>query len=201
MMAASSGADEILASAKIYDTLEMAVADLNYVYATAGRPHDMTNRIFTPRAAISEMVGRIKDEQKIGVMFGPERTGLTNDHLVLANSIVSVPLNPEFMSLNLAQAVLLIGYEWYQASNNTPDTQIHTGNSRPALREEYINFYQRLEAELEAAGFFVTEEMRPTITRSLQSMLQRAEMTDQEIRTWHGVISALATGPKRSDRR
>lgn len=179
----------------------MAVADLNYVYATAGRPHDMVNRILTPKAAASEMASRLKDEQKVGVLFGPERTGLTNDHITLANSIITVPLNPDFMSLNLAQAVLLIGYEWYQANHSTPDTQLRVGVSRPALREEYLNFYQRLEAELEAAGFFVAEDMRPSMTRSLQNMLQRAEMTEQEIRTWHGVLSALITGPKRSEKK
>ena len=201
MLAASSGADDILNNARVYDTLEMAVADLNYVYATAGRPHDMVNRVFTARSAIPDMIARIKDDQKIGVLFGPERTGLTNDHITLANAIITIPLNPEFMSLNLAQAVLLIGYEWYQANISAPDVQLRVGSSRPALREEYLNFYQRLEAELEAAGFFVAENMRPYMTRSLQNMLQRAEMTDQEIRTWHGVLSALVTGPKRLDRK
>jgi tRNA/rRNA methyltransferase len=198
MRASSSGADEILEKAQVYDTLEMAVADLNYVYATAGRQHDMTNRIMTPRAAIPDMVSRMSRDQRVGILFGPERTGLTNDHLVLANAIVTVPLNPEFMSLNLAQAVLLIGYEWFQAHDKTPVNQIHCGNSMPASKADYINFYNRLETELETAGFFVAEDMRPTMTRSLQNMLERAEMTDQEIRTWHGVVSALITGPKRS---
>ncbi len=200
MAAASSGADYILNEAKLYDTVEEAVADLNYVYATTSRSHDMVNRIMTPRAAIPDMVTRTAEGQRVGVMFGPERTGLINDYIVLANAKITIPLNPDFMSLNLAQCVLLIGYEWYQAQDQTPSDQTHRGHSAPATRDEYLNFYRRLESELESAGFFVAEAMRPTMTRSLQNMLQRAEMTEQEIRTWHGVLSALITGPKRSDK-
>lgn len=197
MNAASSGADEVLNNAKMFDTVEAAIADLNHVYATTGRSHDMTNRIMTPRAAIPDMSQRIKEGQKVGVMFGRERTGLVNDHIVLANAKITIPLNPEFASLNLAQAVLLIGYEWYQSQDQTTPNQLHMGHSRPAARSEYLNFYHRLESELEAAGFFVAPDMRPTMTRSLQNMLQRAEMTEQEIRTWHGVLSALVGINKR----
>jgi tRNA/rRNA methyltransferase len=197
MLATASGADEILLNAQIFPTVEAAIADLNYVYATTARTHDMVNRIMTPRKAIPDMAERIRDGQKVGVMFGRERTGLVNDHVVLANAKITIPLNPEFASLNLAQAVLLIGYEWYQSQDDTAPEQISMGHSRPATREEYLNFYYRLENELESAGFFVASDMRPTMTRSLQNMLQRAAMTEQEIRTWHGVVSALIGVPKR----
>ncbi|HEU0118688.1 MAG TPA: RNA methyltransferase [Alphaproteobacteria bacterium] len=197
MLAASSGADEILTTAKIYNTVPEAIADLNQVYATTARTHDMTTRIFTARGAMADVIERTQAGQKTGVMFGKERTGLVRDHIVLANAKITIPLNPEFTSLNLAQAVLLIGYEWYQAQDQTPPNQLSMGTSRPATREEYLNFYRRLEEELENAGFFVAEDMRPSMTRSLQSTLQRAELTEQEIRTWHGVISALASVPKR----
>lgn len=197
MMSASSGADYILDAARVFDSVEAAIADCHYVYATTSRTHDMVNRIMTPRAAVPDMAGRIADGQRVGVMFGPERTGLVNDYISLANAKITIPLNPDFMSLNLAQTVLLIGYEWFQSQDNTQDQRIHRGGSSPATREEYGNFFHRLEHELDTAGFFVAEDMRPTMTRSLQNMLQRAEMTEQEIRTWHGVISALVTGPKR----
>jgi tRNA/rRNA methyltransferase len=197
MMAASSGADDILDNARAFETVEEAIKDLNYVYATTSRSHDMVNKIMTPRAAIPDMQRRIAEGQKVGVMFGPERMGLINDYIVLANAKITIPLNPEFMSLNLAQTVLLVGYEWYQAQDQTLPAQTHIGNSRPATREEYLNFYKRLELALNDAGFFTTEEMRPTMTRSLQNALQRAELTEQEIRTFHGVIKALITGPKR----
>jgi len=191
MDAASSGADEILKNAKIFDTVQAAITDLNYVYATTGRTHDMTNRIFTARGATPDMAQRIAADQKVGVMFGRERTGLVNEHIVLANAKITIPLNPEFASLNLAQAVLLIGYEWYQSRDQTPGHQLYSSHSRPATREEYLFFYNRLEQELDEAGFFVAADMRPSMTRSLQNALQRAEMTEQEIRTWHGVLSSL----------
>ncbi|MER2519134.1 MAG: RNA methyltransferase [Bdellovibrionales bacterium] len=198
MHAASSGADAILNHAKIYATLKEALADLHYVYATTARTHDMVTRILTARSAAPDMAERIAAGQKIGVMFGRERTGLVNDQIVLANAKITIPLNPEFTSLNLAQAVLLISYEWCQAKDQTPGKQLHTGNSRPATREEYLNFFGRLESELESHGFFVAADMRPTMTRSLQNMLMRAEMTEQEIRTWHGVISALIGKSRKS---
>lgn len=197
MMAASSGADSILENAKMFDTVEDAIADLNHVYATTSRPNDMANRIMTPRAAIPDMVERIRDDQKVGVLFGPERMGLINEYVALAGTKITIPLNPEFMSLNLAQCVLLIGYEWYQANDNTPSNQIRMGKSRPATREEYQNFFNRLEHYLDESGFFVADDMRPTMTRNLQTTLQRADMTEQEIRSWHGVIKALVTGPQR----
>lgn len=196
MMAASSGADAILENAKLYATLPDALADLHYVYATAARSHDMVNRIMTPRAALPDMAARLASGQKVGVMFGRERTGLFNDEIALANAKITIPLNPEFSSLNLAQAVLLIGYEWTQTQDKTPASALHIGHSRPATREEYFNFFGRLEKALDERGFFVAEDMRPTMTRSLQNMLQRAEMTEQEVRTWHGVLSALIA-PKR----
>ena len=197
MAAASSGADEILKNAKVFETLEEAIADLNYIYATSARSHDMVNRIMTPRAAVPDMIARANNGEKVGVMFGRERTGLINDYIVMANAKITIPLNPEFTSLNLAQSVLLIGYEWYQAQDQTPSDILHTGSSIPATREEYLNFFKRLESSLDEAGFFVASDMRPTMTRSLQNTLQRAAMTEQEIRTWHGVLSALIGIPKR----
>jgi tRNA/rRNA methyltransferase len=196
MAAASSGADEILDQARLFPSLPEAIADLHYVYATTARAHDMVNRILTPRAAIPDMIERSRAGHKTGVLFGRERTGLVSDDVALANARITIPLNPAFASLNLAQAVLLIGYEWYQAQDATPDRQLHLGKSRPAEQGEYRNFFQRLETELDARGFFVASDMRPTMLRSLQNMLQRAEMTEQEIRTWHGVLSALI-GQKR----
>ncbi len=197
MDSASSGAETILKNAKIFDTLEQAIADLNYVYATTARAHDMINRIVTARAASDDMVTRLGDGQKVGVLFGPERTGLTGDQVALASARITIPLNPEFTSLNLAQAVLLIGYEWYQAQDQTPQNQLRIGDTRPATREEYLNLFGRLEHALEDSDFFTAKEMRPYMIRSLHSTLQRAEMTEQEVRTWHGVVTALAEGSRR----
>ncbi len=197
MMAASSGADDILENAKLFATVEEAIADLNYVYATTSRDNDMVNRILTPKAAIPDMVARASENQRFGVLFGPERMGLINDYVSMANAKITIPLNPDFMSLNLAQCVLLIGYEWYQAKDQTPGNQIHVGKSQPATNESYLNLFRRLENELDEAGFFTDDDMRPVMRRNLQNTLRRAEMTEQEIRTWHGVLSALVVGPRR----
>jgi tRNA/rRNA methyltransferase len=197
MDAASSGADEILHNARIFETLDEAIKDLNYVYATTARSHDMVQRILTPKTAAPDMAGRAKRGENVGVMFGRERTGLVNDDIVLANAIITIPLNPEHTSLNLAQCVLLVGYEWYQAHDNTPGNVLQTGHSLPASREDYMNFFRRLEEALEGAGFFPTEEMKPSMIHNLHNSLQRAEMTEQEIRTWHGVLTALVKGPRK----
>ncbi len=202
MAAASSGADEILNNAKVFASLEEAIADLNFIYATTARTHGMTTRIMTARAAAPEMIERAGRGEKIGVMFGRERTGLVSDYIALSNAKITIPLNPEFSSLNLAQSVLLIGYEWYQAQDEVkaraPDDYVHNGNSLPATREEYLNFFRRLDAALDDSGFYTAPDMRPSMTRSLHTMLQRAAMTEQEIRTWHGVLTALAGLPKRA---
>ncbi|MGE3623334.1 MAG: RNA methyltransferase [Bdellovibrionales bacterium] len=195
MTGAASGADAILRNARVFDTVQDAIADLNFVYATTARMHGMTMRILTPHAAIPEMTERLAAGQKVGVMFGRERTGLVSEHVSLAGAKITIPLNPEFTSLNLAQAVLLIGYEWYQAQDRTPGQQIHMGGGRPANREEFANFFRRLVEELDGHSYFVAPDQKPGMVRSLRNMLQRAEMTEQEIRTWHGVISALINNP------
>ncbi|MCL2473478.1 MAG: RNA methyltransferase [Alphaproteobacteria bacterium] len=191
MLAASSGADEILLSARVFDTIEEAIADIQYVYATTARTHDMVMKIMTPRKAASDMIERQHKGEKTAVLFGRERTGLINDDLVLANSKITIPLNPEFTSLNLAQAVLLIGYEWYQAQDSTKEEYLHIGNSSLAAKEEYLNFFNRFETALEESGFFPAPDMKPSITRNLMNIFERAEMTSQEVRTMHGVLSAL----------
>jgi len=197
MMAASSGADELLEKAKLFNTVEEAIADLNYVYATTARTNDMVNRVFTPKAAIPDMVERLSADQKVAVLFGPERTGLINEYVSLANAKITIPLNPDFMSLNLAQCVLLIGYEWFQAKDQTPGNQIHVGHSHPATNDDYLNLFRRLDEELDQSGFYTDEDMRPIMRRNLQNTFRRAEMTEQEIRTWHGVVTALINGPRR----
>ncbi len=192
MMAAASGADDILFEAKVFNTVEEAVADLQHVYATSSRHFDMAHRVMTSRAAAPEMRDKIAAGGKVGVMFGPERTGLVADHVALAHARITIPLNPNFMSLNLAQAVLLIGYDWAMTQTDAPPVSLNIGHGRPATQDEFINLFKRLDQYLDASGFFVATDMRPVMTRNLMTMLQRAEMTDQEVRTLHGVITALS---------
>ena len=196
LFAASSGADAVMHQARVFPDIAAAVGDLNHVYATTARDHAMVKPWSTPKQAVPRLQQRIADGQRVGLMFGPERTGLTHDDMTFANEVVCIPANPAFTSFNLAQAVLVLGYEWYQAQSEAV-LKPRQEASRPATKEELHRLFGRLEKELEAAGFFTTEDLKPTMVRNLRHALQRAEMTDQEVRTWQGVITALADGPKR----
>jgi tRNA/rRNA methyltransferase len=118
---------------------------------------------------------------------------LLSDDVSLANKLITVPLNPAFTSLNLGQAVLLIGYEWFQSGDATPASQIPMNGTLPATQDELQNFFAHLERELDACGFLRNEEARPHMIRNLRNMWQRAELTEQEVRTLHGMIKELTT--------
>lgn len=192
----ASGADSILDNATVFTTVEEAVADLGFVLATTARGRDQTKESVTAREAAAEMRRREAEGTRCGVLFGPERIGLTNDEVALADAVLTVPLNPGFSSLNLGQAVLLIAYEHFQAGSQAEARSINLTGSRRATREELFNFFDHLESALDAAGYWRTEAMRPTKVRNLRNVLHRADLTEQEIRTLHGVVTALV-GRKR----
>jgi len=194
----ASGADIVLDGIDVFERTEEALADLTHVYATTARDRDMTKRVMTPRAAAAEMRTAIADGGRPGVIFGRESWGLNNDDVALADTLISVPLNPSFSSLNLAQAVLLIGYEWYQSGDETPEVDSRIpAQTRPANKEELYGLFEHLETELDECGFLYPPEKRPTMVRNIRNMLQRASFTEQEVRTLRGVISGLTKGPKR----
>lgn len=197
-VASASGADLVIDGVKLYETTAEAVADLEVVFATTVRTRDMIQRFVTPRVAAAEMRAHYAAGHKVGVLFGPERSGLTNDDTTLAQTLITVPLNPSFASLNLAQAVLLVGYEWFQTGEVPPDRVLHTGQTRPATRAELVNFFEHLEVALDRTGFFTTPAKRPSMIRTLRNALERMEMTEQEVRTFHGVIASL-TGKRKGD--
>ncbi|ALJ35992.1 RNA methyltransferase [Azospirillum brasilense] len=197
-VAAASGADPVLDGAKLYETTAEAVADLNVVFATTVRTRGMIQEFVTPRVAATELRAHVDSGHKTGVLFGPERTGLVNDDLTLASTLITVPLNPAFSSLNLAQAVLLIGYEWFQTGETPPDRVLHTGQTRPATKAELVNFFEHLEGDLDRTGFFTSPEKRPSMVRTLRNALERMQMTEQEVRTFHGVVAAL-TGRRKGE--
>ncbi len=196
--ASASGADRVLDGVRLFASTADAVADLHAVYATTVRTRDMIQEFVTPRVAAAEMRAHFTAGHKVGVLFGPERSGLRNDDLTLAETLITVPLNPSFASLNLAQAVLLIGYEWFQTGDIPPDRVLHTGQTRPATKAELVNFFEHVESELDRTGFFTTEEKRPSMVRTLRNAWERMKMTEQEVRTFHGVIAAL-TGRRKGD--
>jgi len=192
-IAASVGALDIMPPVQIFDSTEAAVADLQMVYATTARERKMVKPILTPRAVGEKAVEAGRAGRKVGVLFGKERTGLEKDDVALADAVVTVPLNPEFTSLNLAQAVLLIGYEWYQAGDNTPPRVLETHGAEPATKEELYGFFAHFEKALDDCGFLRNEEARPNMIRNLRNLWGRAELTEQEIRTLHGVVKELTT--------
>jgi tRNA/rRNA methyltransferase len=190
----SSGAIEVIDNAQVFETTREAVADLHRLYATTGRVREMVETVMTPRKAAADIRAVTAAGQRTGVLFGGERSGLTNDDVALAEIILRVPLNPDFKSLNLAQAVLLVGYEWFTAGDETPDLTRDIGDSRPATRVEFDVFLDRLDKGITEGGFFRSPEMRPTVMRNIRNFFLRAEPTDQDIRTLHGIVEALRRG-------
>lgn len=190
---ASVGALELMPPVRVFERLGEAIADLTMVYATTARDRQMVKPIVTARQAAIEARAHLAVGGKVGFLFGPERTGLLSDDVSLANKLVTVPLNPAFTSLNLGQAVLLIGYEWFQSADATPATQLPMNGTLPATQAELQNFFAHLERELDACGFLRNQEARPHMIRNLRAMWQRAELTEQEIRTLHGMVKELTT--------
>ena len=198
-IAAASGADAVLAKARLYPSLPAAIGDLVHVYAATARDRGMVRREVTPRRAAEEMRTWLGAGEACGVVFGPERTGLLNDDVALADTVLTVPLNPAFSSLNLAQAVLIVGYEWFTSGAAPPPEMLRRGGSRPGTKEELVNFFEHLEEELIRCGFLRNRESRPSMIRNLRSLFQRAQCTEQELRTLHGVVTVFA-GPRERDK-
>ena len=189
----SSGAEAVLEAALLCRSVAEATADLQRVYATTARARDLTKLVMTPPQAAAEMRAELARGERVGVLFGPERSGLVNDDVALADAVIAVPLNPDFSSLNLAQAVLIVAYEWFKAADATPPVALHHNASPPATKAHLTSFLGRLEAELDACGFLRNLEMRPAMVRNIRALFGRAELTDQEVRTLHGMLTELVT--------
>jgi tRNA/rRNA methyltransferase len=190
---AAVGAFEMMEPVRVFERTEDALKDLTYVYATTARDRDMVKPVVTARFAAGEAREKIVAGGKIGFMFGAERMGLLNDDVALADSVLTVPLNPDFTSLNLAQAVLLVGYEWFQAGDATPPSQLDLNGGELATKEQVYAFFAHFERELDACGFLRNEAARPNMVRNLRNMWSRAQLTEQEVRTLHGVVKELTT--------
>ena len=152
----------------------------------------MIKPVFTGRGMAEDILEHDRRGIGCGVLFGPERTGLENDDLVYADAIVNIPLNPRHCSLNLAQAVLLTGYELFRLSDTTRDRVLSMPKTEPANKQETEHLFDHLERELEAAGYFKSPEKKPRMMRNLRNIFTRAELTSQDVRTLHGMIADLA---------
>lgn len=188
----AAGADALLESATIYTSTEEAIHDIQVVYATTARPRDMTKIVTTPAEACQDLVNYTRNSVKTGLLFGREKCGLTNDDIALVDKVVEIPVNPEFSSLNLSQAVVVMAYQWFQASQAIPETSLrHNPETCPANREELVNFFNRLEAQLDVNGFLAIPGKRDIMVRNIRNMFNRTQLTEQEIRTLHGIVSSL----------
>ncbi|SLN56442.1 RNA methyltransferase [Oceanibacterium hippocampi] len=196
--ALASRADMVIDNARLFDSTAEAIADLSRVYATTARQRDMSKRVATPAEAADEMRAAYQAGATCGVLFGGERAGLHNDDIVLADTVLTVPLNPAFASINLAQAVLLIGYEWFQTGGIEPASVTGSREAPPASKADLVHLFEHLEDELTESGFFdPTPGKKPVMVRNLRNMLQRAGFTEPDVRTLRGVIKSLAQGRRR----
>ncbi len=198
-VAPAAGADLVLEAVKVFPTTAAAVSDLGRVYATTARDRRMTKEVLTLRAAARKMRAHITGGGRAGVLFGAEAKGLDNDDVALADALLMVPLNPTFRSLNLAQAVLLLSYEWLLSGDTTPDSVVATPKAtRPANKEELVMMFEHLERELDDCGFLYPPEKRPVMVRNIRNIFQRAELTEQEVRTLRGIITGLSAKRKQN---
>jgi tRNA/rRNA methyltransferase len=194
--AAAAGAVALLDSARVFGSVEEAVADLNFLYATTARERGQLKRIFAPGEAMAETAPAYREGQKRGLLFGPERTGLDNREVSLADAIITFPVNPAYASLNLAQAVLLCGYEWFKAAHGDAPPLAAPERSRPATREMVIAFFDFLETKLDERGFFRPAGKKPVMQRNLRNIFHRIGLTEQDVRTLWGAMVRLVEGPR-----
>jgi len=199
---ASSGADRILDAATVHATVAEAVADCHRVFATCPRARHVITPLRTARSAAEDLVEICRTRGlRSAILFGPERAGLENEDMAHADTWVRYPLNPDHMSLNLAQAVMILAYEWWNAAEDqTPPRQFVTNETRVATKSELEAFLNRLMAELDASGFLDNLPKRPGMVRNLRHWFQRGEVTEQELRTLHGVVTELSRGRMRRGR-
>ena len=194
--AAASGADRVLDAARLYDTVEEAIADCTLIFATTARAHDQAKPVVDPARAAELTAERIAAGDKVGILFGRERWGLQNEEVGLADQIITLPVNPAFASLNLAQAVLIVAYEWFKLTTGGQLPFVMPQKSGPAPKEQLLAFFGNVERELEKVEFFRPPEKRTTMQVNLRNIFLRMQPTRQDIQTLHGVIMAIAQGRK-----
>ncbi|WP_316185039.1 MULTISPECIES: TrmJ/YjtD family RNA methyltransferase [unclassified Bradyrhizobium] len=193
---AAAGADHIIENVRLFATLDEAIADLDLVFATTARSHDQAKPVMGPEGAAREIQGHVAAGGKAGILFGRERAGLTNEEVARANRIITYPVNPGFASLNLAQAVLLMGYEWFKLITSGALPFSMPERSERASQHQMEAFFENLVRELDRVEFLRPVEKRETMLVNLRNIFFRMEPTKQDVHTLHGVIMAIAEGRK-----
>ena len=213
----ASGAEAIIDAAKLYQSTEAALADIHLAYATSARLRDIEKRVVDPETGMKEIralsnphpnllpkrekelaspspsQGEGRGEgRRVALLFGPERTGLENDDAALADAFITIPTSPDHFSLNLAQAMVIIGYEWFR-QNNVP---ILRDLPDPAPKKEWTEMFDQLEAYLDGINYFRVASKKPLMWQNLKNMLLRGAWSEQELRTFRGVLRLLYEKPR-----
>jgi len=195
-VAMASGAGRLLDEAQIFNETPEAIADCDYVYATTARPRGLTKLVLTPEAAMQDARARVAQGQKVAVLFGPERSGMENDDIARANAIISVPVNPAFASLNLAQCVLLTGYEWRREAVAAEASRVDAAGDW-AAQIEVEKLSDHYEERLEAAGFFYPDHKAENMKMNLRNMWSRMPMTRADVQMLHGMMRQMVRWKER----
>jgi tRNA/rRNA methyltransferase len=197
----ASGAENIIESAKVFADFNAAMSDIQVAYATTARPRDMVKRVVTPDVACKEM----KSDKKTALVFGPERTGLENEHITLCDTLITIPTAPEKTSLNLAQSMVILGYEWFtqcsvnrvQSSDKMEQPELRTLYSdHSATKAHWNGLFDQLDEYLEGIEYYRTPDKKPLMWQNMKNMFLRGQWNEQEIRTFRGMLRILYEGRK-----
>ncbi len=199
---AASKADHVIDATQVFETLEEAVADLNFVYATTARERYGFKPVRSPVTAADTLRAKFKDGERTGILFGRERWGLSNEEVALADEIVTFPVNPAFASLNIAQAVLLMSYEWMKTGiEDLSATAFDPVTQRPSTKEQVFGLFDHLEEALDSRGYFHPPAKKPKMVDNLRAVISRRGFSEQEISVFRGVISSLDRFPRKWPRK
>ena len=196
-VAMASGAGRLLDKAGLFADLPAALADCTYTYATTARPRGLTKPVFSPEAAMKDASLRVANGEKVAVIFGPERAGLENDDIAQANAIISVPVNPEFASLNLGQCVLLTAYEWRRQTTQIVHETVDMAKTEWASGLEVEKLAQHYEERLQEAGFFFPEAKAEGMKINLRNLWSRMRLTRADVQMLHGVMRQMVRWKER----
>jgi len=195
-VAAASGAEDVIEAAELYDDVAAAVADLGFVFATTARARELAKNVRNAGEAAGMLAATAASGVPTGILFGREKFGLSNEEMALADEILTLPVDPAHSSLNIAQAVLIVAYEWRLAALGAALPFAGANDTAPAPKADLLRLFEHLEAVLDRAGFFRPPEKRPHMVQSLRAMLQRAGLSEQEVRTLRGVVAAFERLPR-----
>ncbi|MDB2414852.1 RNA methyltransferase [Rickettsiales bacterium] len=190
----AKGAKSVIKSAQIFTSLKDATTDIKKLYATTARPRDLVKPVLTPRKTADEIIFNQNNKNKSAILFGCERSGLDNEAIAVSDAITIVPVSELYTSLNLAQAVTIMCYEWFVTQDATPDIISASKKSDLANKEDVVKLLEHLEGELDKSGFLRVKEKRPRMVNNIRGIFTRAQLTDQDVRTLRGIIRSLTDG-------